>query len=340
MVIIGESHNKAHTSLYGYHLPTTPKLDSLRADSLAGILIPYSDAVTGDQWTMDAIRRILTISGKKPWEESPLLPSALRKAARNIEYYDNQCIASTLTLSDYNCFSFINDSRINELSFDYRNDQQFRYDGELLSHYLPEAKNCPANSVIFFHFNGQHHTASSRYPKGDSINLFKESDYSLSTDLSDENIRDMAAYDNATKYLDENIFRIIEAYKDRDAAIVYFPDHGELVFDCDNTLGRSMREITPEYAKAVFSVPFIIYLTSTYINNHPEKAKALLSNKDKRVYIYDVGHLILDLSEISSPYLLYERSLASSKYDESRRRLINSEQIDYDELVSTSNCSK
>ncbi|MCM1067122.1 MAG: phosphoethanolamine transferase [Muribaculaceae bacterium] len=336
VVVIGESDNRAHSSLYGYELDTWPRLNSIyrnQSDSSA-MLVPFTDAVTGDGWTMYAMRHLLTVSSdSSAWSEQALWPALIRKAGLHLEYYDNQSTQATTASNDNCCLFFINDRDISDSCFDFRNDSIYQYDGELLDRYLPQAQATPPHSVLLFHLDGQHVYPDGRYPADKA--LFTAADYGFRSDLSEQEKADVAHYDNATAYLDENLARIIEAFEGRDAVVIYTPDHGELIYDYDHKFGRELGAPSPGYAKAIHQIPFVVYMTKSFIDKHPAKAEAIIANSRKRILSYDIAHLILDLAGVSSPALSLRRSVASNCYAEPTSRLIDDERYDFDSLLTS-----
>ena len=76
---------------------------------------------------------------------------------------------------------------------------------------------------------------------------------------------DIASYDNATRYNDHQLARIIDFYRDSVAAVVYCPDHGDDIYDSGLVLGRRHIEATtPPLAKALYEVPFFIWCSDSY----------------------------------------------------------------------------
>lgn len=335
VIIIGESANKAHSSLYGYALSTNPRLQNIIEQNDtegAGRLVLFDDAVTGDFTTMEVVKHVLTAGHDSiPWSNRPLLPTVLRKAGYNVEYYDNQCLPSTCEFTDYHVLFFLNDSTTIRQSFNYRNDTLFTYDGEFVARYIPRALSADAPAACFFHLMGQHMGAQSRYPAGSA--RFTVGDYAQRTDLSPAARINMMHYDNATVYNDSVLAEIINSVRDRDAAVIYFSDHGEEIYDYRDFYGRSDGVLSEQRVKALFEVPFWVYLTPEFIDRRPDITANLENNRHSPVHTYNIADLVLDLAKISGNMTDRHRSPASACYDVTPTRRIEHATCDYDSLM-------
>lgn len=92
-------------------------------------------------------------------------------------------------------------------------------------------------TLDIFHFLGLHVDFSQRYLR--NYSTFSSKDYSR-TDISEEDKQILADYDNAIVYNDFVIDSIIKLYENKDAVIIFVPDHGERVFDHSKEWGRSL----------------------------------------------------------------------------------------------------
>ena len=335
VLVIGESDNKYHSSLYGYHLGTAEALSALRdsceADS-SGCLVVYEDAVTGDCTTNLVMKRLLStnLPGHE-WEDSPLLPAVLTSAGYNVGYFDNQSTPSTCEAVDYGSVFFLNAPETAGQSFVMRNDERFDYDSDFTSRYLPDALSLEEPAAVIFHLMGQHIQASKRYKPEEG--KFSLDDYASLTDFSDKERTDLMHYDNATVVLADNLAKIIDSVRDRDAVVIYLSDHSEEIYDYRHQYGRTQEYMTPQRAKTLFEVPMYVYMTGEFMSNHPEQARNIIDNASSPVFTYDLPDLILDLAGVSGSTVDSARSVASGNYDSSRRRLIHHSTFDYDSLM-------
>lgn len=331
-VVIGESANRTHSSLYGYKLPTNAFLEAVAADTCSGCLLVYADAVTGDRTTKPVMMRLLSTNAPgKEWRHSPLLPAVLRKAGYRVTYFDNQSTPSTCEAVDYGSVFFINDTLTARQSIDLRNDTRTAYDGEFVTRYLPLALEAGGGSVSFFHLMGQHLQASLRYPASQA--RFSLADYAegMPEYCDEKALTDIMHFDNATAYNDSIIASMIEAIKGENAILLYFTDHGEEVHDRRPKYGRTREPVDANIAEALFHIPMAVYMTDPYRRSHPRIARELEAATGVPVHTYNFPDLLLDIAGVHTSVADTRRSIASPDYDATRKRMIEGD-LDYDSI--------
>lgn len=97
VLILGESYNKHHAALYGYPLPTTPRLSQEEA---AGRLYPFTDVVSPANFTVKAMHLLFSFASQDrqtAWCDTPLFPALFRRAGYDTLMFDNQ---TTFTLEN------------------------------------------------------------------------------------------------------------------------------------------------------------------------------------------------------------------------------------------------
>lgn len=312
VLIIGESYNKYHSSLYGYPLPTSPQLEKERQ---AGHLIVFDQAMTPTNGTAFAMRYIFTLQNCSD-NDKPLrcilMPYVFRKAGYQVAYFDNQYTRSSSGELDYSCVFFLNPQHINNSCFTYRNDEMMPYDGDFIDkykrHFIKQNK-----SLHIIHLMGQHFDASQRYPK--NFSRFTAGDIHRK-DLDESQRRKTAEYDNATLYNDQVVSNIINEFRDLDAVIVYLSDHGEQIYDGDSHyFGRtfgSYKDTTT--LKNVYQVPFMIWCSQKYQAAHPDHFRSICNSSSSAVCIDDVPYLLFNLAGIDFNYNDKHRSMIDSSY--------------------------
>lgn len=312
VLVIGESFNKHHSSLYGYYLPTSPYLESEKKKSR---LTVFTDAHTPTNGTSFAMKYIFTLKSCNDETDNKyiIVPTVFKKAGYRVVYIDNQYTRSSSGELDYSCVYFLNPTRINDSSFDYRNDDTRPHDGEFIDDYgkylLKEGK-----ALNIIHLYGQHFDSKSRYPN-ESFSLFTANDIQRS-DLNETERMIVAEYDNATLYNDYVLSKIINIFKESDAVIIYLSDHGEQIYDDkQHLLGRTFGSYKePVTLKNVYEVPFMVWCSDTFKARHAEKYEAIKSSAAKKICIDDVGYLMLDLADIDFNYHRPGRSVINSNY--------------------------
>lgn len=282
VVIIGESHAKSHSSLYGYEKKTNPLLEQ---KTLEGNLLVFNNVESPKTNTSGAFKYILnTHTLKSPkeekWYKSINLVDVLKEAGYKTYWLSNQAqkgLYNNLSSSS----ALLCDSAV--FIREYWNDK--KYDADL-SEIKTETDEKQVS--VFYHLMGQHIMFNERYPS--NFEFFIPEDYSdISTDYSKR--LNLASYDNATLYNDYTINKIIDKYKDKDAIIYYFSDHGLDVYASDyNYCGHAMD--TENSQKIGRQIPFLVYFSPLYLQRRPERVDKIKSKVERNFttdeFIYEV----------------------------------------------------
>lgn len=116
---------------------------------------------------------------------------------------------------------------------------------------------------------GQHVNPKERFPESfayftaDSINR---------NELSIEERQYIADYDNAVIYNDYVVNSIIDLYKNEDAIVLYFSDHGDEANDYRIRQGRAFdfEEVGPMCFHYQLDVPMFVWVSDKYKVKHPD----------------------------------------------------------------------
>lgn len=333
IIIIGESYNKYHSSIYGYTKPTTPNQDIMVKNNE---IIVYNNIITPFNITSDVFKNIFSLndlSKKETWNEKPLFTQIFKKAGYHVTFYTNQYVQSSdEPFFQYSGSVFLNNLDISKSQFDNRNTTMYMYDEELIDSYVSDSKNDKhQHDLVIFHLIGQHADYKDRYPENFKKN--DVSDYNCN-DLSNEEKRILADYDNATLYNDYIIKKITNNFSKQDAIVIYFLDHGEECFDDNMGVGRSHGEITKNIAKYEFEIPIWIYTTEKFRKKHPEIYNQIVLSRNKPGSTDDIGHMLLYIGGISCPDYNERNNILSPNYNIKKRRMLRNN-TDYDKLMST-----
>lgn len=333
VIVIGESFNRHHSSLYGYSLETNPRLS---ADSSLYI---FSDVISPANGTTRCFEYFMSLSSVEDtirWNDVPLVPGLFKAAGYNVVFYSNQ-FTKQVSQSAFDASSgFFFHPTIEHNLFSHSNTRKRSYDLELLNQYVSERNEIEkeTNNLIFFHLMGQHVRASSRYPSSET---YFTADSINRTDLNEKQKEEVAQYDNATRYNDKVVNSIFEMFDDKDAIVIYFADHGDEVNDFRPKIGRSF-----DFGKAgepcfhcQLDIPFLIHVSKQYRTNHPEIIKSIENAVDLPFMIDDLPHLLLDLAGIKTSWYQPNRSLINSQFDSTRKRLEGWYNYDYDEICTS-----
>ena len=270
ILVIGESHIKWHSSLYGYRLPTNPQMEKEKESSR---LFVFQDVVATSIRTSDNIKNILScncIGQGEKWYAYPAFPSIFKKAGFHVSFFDNQGNGSK-TSTGFALNSFLYNEDILNASYDQVSDTCFKYDGEMIDYYSKVGKRDKRNLLIF-HLIGQHVKADENYPHKTQFSRFGIDDI-IRNDawLDDKKRQIIAEYDNATLYNDQVLREITKLYEEENTVMVYLSDHGEETYDYRNQYGRKLHDaMTSDYVKYIYEIPFMIWCSDKFISGHPE----------------------------------------------------------------------
>jgi len=334
VLIIGESYNRHHSSQYGYDKPTTPRQSEREA---RGELTKFTDVIAPWNVTSFVFKYLFSVASatdKQDWGEAPLFPVLFRKAGYNVAFLTNQFVVSTSNdTHDFSGGFFLNDSRLSQAQFDYRNTEAHDYDDGLIDDYrnmMSTQSDTAAPRLVIFHLIGQHFRYSERYP--DSRRRFRPQDYQRPA-LDESEKAFLADYDNATLYNDSVVDAILHLFDNEDAVAIYVPDHGESIYDFDTHVqGRTPpASVTAEWMWNEIDIPFWIWRSEKYAATHADICQQIESAKDRRFMTDNLAQVLLHLAGIHTKWYKAEDDLLSGDYDEKRPRLVR-RQTDYDDL--------
>lgn len=332
VVIIGESFIKAHSSLYGYRLPTNPLLNN---EYIKRNLYLFSDVCSPWNYTSNALRQMLSFGNQDScgnWYDTPMWPAIYNYVGYYSVFISNQEAIEDVAEWQKND-QYLVSNKTRKLLFDWQNPQTCKYDLDLIEKYWDEVEQHSIEPTLYtIHLSGQHFGFASKYEQKDA--LFTLSDYNNRIDLRDGQKIQIMHYDNATLYNDKVVATIIDRFRNQDAIVVYMSDHGEEVYDYRDHMGRSHEPIvTPERAKYQFEVPFMIWMSDKYKENHPDVVAQVERSVDRPYMIDDLPHLMLDLAGIECEWFDPTRSVINDKFNVNRKRLLLDSKQDYDEIM-------
>ena len=337
VIIIGESYNRHHSSLYGYDKETNPFLSKI--DNL----FVFDDVIASINVTAPSFKNFMSLSSvddSTAWCKKPLFLSIFKNAGYNVVFNSNQFVY------DYNmnCFSascgFFFHPEIRPMIFSKTNTQTFSYDEELVDSY----KKCQNTmeeehrNLIIHHLYGQHVKPKHRYPESRTYFTFR--DYDNRKELSKRNREYVATYDNATRYNDSIVSQIIGMYCEKDAIVIYFADHGDEANDYRLHKGRArnMETLGAPCLHCQLDIPFIIYTSESFMKRHPEIVSRIKESVHRPFMTDDLPHLLFDIAGIETKWYEPTRSLINSRYNDKRKRIIKGISLkgcmDYDEVCN------
>ena len=328
VLVIGESYNKHHSQLYGYDKPTTPRQLAMAEE---GSLVPFSDVVSSWNLTSFVFKHMLSlwaVGDSGAWCDKPLFPEVFRRAGYHVTFLTNQFLPHAKeAVYDFSGGFFLADSALSRRFFDERNTTLYRYDDGLLKEL--QQKDGKGRLTIL-HLMGSHVDYSARYPK--TFRQFTPQQYDR-PELTPKQLQTLAHYDNSLLYNDSILKAVTSHFADRDAVVIYVPDHGEEVFDSEPYTSGRLHNADIDYrlARNEMEIPFWIWGSPLYRENHPYGWLAIQAAKDRPLMIDALPHLLLYLGGISTPLYRPELNIISPDYNVNRPRILKGT-TDYNQL--------
>lgn len=308
VIIIGESLDRGHMSIYGYNRHTNPFLEKIENKFFV-----FNNVISSDTQTSGSLKKALTFANHE-------FPDYYYKKPSIIELFN------ALNFRTYwidNQFNKVNDVapdiyvKIARLSKVYVNLNFSKQDESV----LPVLKNIlnrkdEINKFIVIHLMGCHLPYKTRYPRSfTKFTGFNDINSRENKLLTLDQKKTINEYDNSVLYNDfvvSSIINLVEAKKEL-AYILYFSDHGEEVYDKEVFSGRSYDNLTVNMCE----IPFMIWLSDDYKNK-----KTLHVDANRPYSVENLIHTVIDLSFIKHPDYDSTRSLISKDFKE-RIRYVN-----------------
>ena len=333
VLIIGESYNRHRSQLYGYPHPTTPRqMERLRDSSL----VCFDDVVAPWNLTSFVFKQMFSLHATgEPgeWYDAPLFPELFRQAGYSVALLTNQFLPKAgEAVFDFNGGFFLNQPTLSQAMFDIRNSQRHAYDEGLLGDY--DALVAPKNNdhqLTIFHLMGQHVDYRGRFPIR-TRRKFRPKDYDR-PDLEPRLQQINADYDNAVLYNDSVVDQILRRFEQKNAIVIYVPDHGEECFNGKLAFYGRMHSavVDRRLAREEFEIPFWIWASEQYRATHPYGWAAIRKYRH-RAYMTDLlPHTLLFLGGIHTSAYRPDYDLLNSAYNELRPRLLKNS-VDYNRL--------
>ena len=338
VLIIGESYGKLHSQQYGYFMPTTPR--QIKREK-SGLLVPFSDVVAPWNLTSFVFKNVFSlhvVGEKGEWCDYPLFPSLFRKAGYHVTFITNQFLPKAKqAVYDFSGGFFLNHPELSAAMFDSRNQQLYRFDRGLLDDYdKNQQQHNTDHNLIIFHLLGQHVKYNQRFPS--DRRHFKAEDYEKKrADLDGKQRNVLADYDNAVLYNDSIVDAIISRFEDKEAIIIYMPDHGEECYEGNRGFICRNHSAAIDYdlAHYEFEIPFWIFCSYKYAAKHPDIYKEIIGAKNRRFMTDALPHMLLYLAGIHTKDYHAEYNILSPQYNEMRPRILKNT-TDYDKLTRPS----
>lgn len=315
MMVVGETSRADNWQLLGYDRPTNPLL-SQRKDVIA-----YHRALSESNTTHKSVPMILSHLDSRTFGDSIQYSKSIITAFKEAGY------ATAYISGQPRNHSYIDHFGEEAGSTVFCSDSDAHVkDGELVARVRECIDTATANKLfIVVHTYGSHFNYRDRIPE--EFNYFTPSDYTTAS----ESVRTelINSYDNTIRYTDYVLNEMIETLNSPGtrAAMIYLSDHGEDIYD-DARERFLHASPTPTYYQ--LHVPMLVWMSQTYRDAYPAKAANAESLVNASISSTRAAfNTMLDIAEISTPYLHKDMSLVSSRYKAPERTYVN----DYNECA-------
>ena len=326
VLVIGESFNKYHSSLYGYDLKTNPLLEKRLENKELAVFKDVVSPSNGTNYMMEYVFSLKSCDRQDDAKRNILFPAVFRKAGYRVGYFDNQYTQTSGGNYDFTCCYFLNTHKISNACFDYRNDTLMNYDGPFIDYYKSKFYR-QSRSMNIIHLYGQHLDPRFRFPE--DFASFSAKDIKRN-DLDEGKRQQVADYDNAVLYNDKVMDDIIRCFEQQDAVLIYFSDHGEQIYDDQRLMyGRKFGVEEPiEAIKCEYEIPFMIWCSKAFQEQHTAFYKRIMASVDKPFCSDDIPYLLFDLGGIRSVLADSTRSVIHPAFYPRQRKVMDNKVYD------------
>lgn len=309
VMIIGESFNKSHSSLYKYHKNTNPLLSKLNDKELLFVFDSIRSVTTH---TIESFQTIM--STYKPeykdscnWYECTTLPEIVKLSGYNTFWISNQSKAGLYdnVVGRYSelfeTSTFVGDK--------YSGLSRSNLDEEVFDLLYPLIKNNSTKKNFYvIHLMGSHVDFKKRYPS--SFNRFRPEQYQDSPTNQQTVI---AEYDNSILYNDSIVYELMNLYSNKEAIVFYFSDHSIDLFDTSPNYYGHARSTDSLSIKAGTNIPFMIYASPKYQDKFKDKMELIKKNLHTQYTTDNIIYTIMDVIgvDFKDNMKVYNNSLLS-----------------------------
>ncbi|WP_298082385.1 phosphoethanolamine transferase [uncultured Campylobacter sp.] len=323
VLIIGESLQRGHMSLYGYGVKNTPLLEGLEA---SGNLIKFSDTISPYGTTNQVLMRLLNFSDyeserKRAWFRNLSIIDMFKLSGYRTFWISNQeafgahALSAKSAADRADAESFLSKSNLYETV-------RIKPDGVLLPLINQAKAGQGERNFYVIHLIGSHMDYSLRYPEG--FGKFSAADVKAKLTSKQKDV--VAYYDNSVLYNDFVINEIFKIFSGDDSLIVYLSDHGENLYE-NGRLGHGME------SRFTYEIPLLFIASREFLSDHAKLWQRLAAAKDKPFMSDDLAHLLADIIGVAPLEFDEHKSPIRADFNASRKRIANG--ADYDEKLKS-----
>lgn len=285
VLVIGESTNRLHMGLYGYHRNTNPKLSTLQNE-----LKVFKQVFASRPNTIESLEQVLTFANQQHpdwYKTKPSILAMMKQAGYKTYWVTNQ---QTLTARNTMLTTFAKQADEQVFLNTSRQQNAYSYDEKVLAPYAEMLNRQDEKKLIVVHLLGTHMKYAYRYP--DDFDYFHDAK-GLPKGLSQKQIETVNAYDNAIRYNDTIVYALIDKLKKQNqhSLLFYFSDHGDDVYDSAPHDFQGRNEGRPTYA--MYAIPFVVWHSPNWFNADLLHATNVLDRQyDNADFIYTFSELV------------------------------------------------
>lgn len=323
--ILGEATARGRLHLYGYPLENTPNFDELAKN---GDIAVFRDIISPEGATVAALQKILTfadvesMAAGQEWYEANNLIDVMNAAGYQTHWLSNQESSGI-----WGNVSVLFANRATTHAFT-RMRESHEEDASLDEELFPMIDDAMANGsgkdFYVVHLMGCHGLYYFRYPYIFTKYL-KDDLAAPESSYSEDKRTEIAQYADAVYYNDFVVSSIFGKFADKDALVIYLPDHGEAVYDNDGYMSGHVQEHPNRY---MLEVPFLVYASPSWRAKHTDKWQAIKAATERPYMTDDLIHTLLDVLDIRTPEYDPTKSVVNPAYKEKRPRIVQGR--DYD----------
>jgi heptose-I-phosphate ethanolaminephosphotransferase len=328
ILIIGESLNRNHCSLYGYDRKTTPRLEK-RDD-----IIIFDNVITPYGNTIPCVLSMLSeanYENKQDYDKAITIIDIMHSAGFKTYWISNQSPLGVWDNAVFNVAKTADVRKFVNIQSNTSVEVMYvpSYDMKLIEPLSDALKDDEKNKFIILHLMGNHADYSKRYPNTAEFTVFNEENETWRINMKN-------TYDNSILYNDfvvDSMFNLLKLYAHNHPNMVlssiYLSDHGENVYDADAKDYIGHGAAGERLFNSISEIPFIIWLSETYKEIYPQKTETIRKNTSLPFMTDDLLEIIMDITNIKTPYFNKERSLINPDFNPNRKRILFDER-DYD----------
>ena len=316
--ILGESTARKRLHLYGYPLDNTPNLDELDRQ---GELAVFRDVIAPQGATAAVLRELFTFADAENtkdgegWYKHNNLVDIMGRAGYRTYWLSNQ-ESSGIWGSVSQFFAERSEiSRYTQLRESH--EESGRLDEELFPLVDEALAQGAGKNFYVLHLMGAHSLYYLRFPY--IFTKFTAADVPPPQDeLSEDKRTEIAQYENAIFYNDFVVSSLIGKFRDKEALVIYLPDHGEALYEHGSVSGHVEEAPNAE----MLEVPLIFWGSPSFRERHPEKWAALQGAVERPYMTDDMIHTLLDILDIRTPEWEAGKSVVNEAFDAGRARIV------------------